>query len=249
MHVSTPTWANHVPLLSGSGLKLERYPYFDPATGGVQFGAMMAGAGAPAAARRGAAARLLPQPHRRGPVAGAVAGALALVKRRQLLPFIDMAYQGLGESDWTRTLSPSACSPRSCPRCCVAVSCSKNFGLYRERVGVAARRDRQHRGWGWRRSASWCAWRAACGPCRRITAPHRARASSPIRRCAQSWAGNWSACAHASRGCASQLVRAAARALPAARLRLHRYAARHVLVLRASRRAGAERCAPSTTST
>ena len=42
VHVSTPTWANHVPLLSGSGLRLERYPYFDPATGGVQFGAMMA---------------------------------------------------------------------------------------------------------------------------------------------------------------------------------------------------------------
>ena len=42
VHVSTPTWANHVPLLAGSGLKLERYPYFDPETGGVQFGAMMA---------------------------------------------------------------------------------------------------------------------------------------------------------------------------------------------------------------
>src|SRR4030081_1076937 len=45
VHVSTPTWANHSPLLSGSGLRLERYPYFDPATGGVQFGAMTAGVG------------------------------------------------------------------------------------------------------------------------------------------------------------------------------------------------------------
>src|SRR5438105_15209542 len=42
VHVSTPTWANHTPLLAGSGLRLERYPYFDPATGGVQFGHMMA---------------------------------------------------------------------------------------------------------------------------------------------------------------------------------------------------------------
>jgi len=42
VHVSTPTWANHSPLLSGSGLRLERYPYFDPATGGVQFDAMTA---------------------------------------------------------------------------------------------------------------------------------------------------------------------------------------------------------------
>ena len=42
VHVSTPTWANHTPLLAGSGLRLERYPYFDPATGGVQFAAMTA---------------------------------------------------------------------------------------------------------------------------------------------------------------------------------------------------------------
>src|ERR1700734_464303 len=41
VHVSSPTWANHVPLISGAGLKLERYPYFDPATGGVQFAAML----------------------------------------------------------------------------------------------------------------------------------------------------------------------------------------------------------------
>src|SRR5438067_11689651 len=42
VYVSTPTWANHSPLLSGSGLKLAPYPYFDPATGGVQFAAMTA---------------------------------------------------------------------------------------------------------------------------------------------------------------------------------------------------------------
>src|SRR4051812_7997747 len=41
IHVSSPTWANHVPLLTGSGIKLERYPYYDPATGGVNFSAML----------------------------------------------------------------------------------------------------------------------------------------------------------------------------------------------------------------
>src|SRR5205823_3743390 len=45
VYVSTPTWANHSPLLSGSGLKLAPYPYFDPATGGVQFAAMAAALG------------------------------------------------------------------------------------------------------------------------------------------------------------------------------------------------------------
>src|SRR5215467_16395925 len=41
VHVSTPTWANHIPLLSGCGLELARYPYFDAATSGVNFGAML----------------------------------------------------------------------------------------------------------------------------------------------------------------------------------------------------------------
>src|ERR1700759_3650706 len=41
VYVSSPTWANHIPLMSGCGLKLERYPYFDADTGGVKFDAMM----------------------------------------------------------------------------------------------------------------------------------------------------------------------------------------------------------------
>ncbi|HXS27485.1 MAG TPA: aminotransferase class I/II-fold pyridoxal phosphate-dependent enzyme, partial [Steroidobacteraceae bacterium] len=41
MHVSTPTWANHAPLLSGCGLALDRYPYYDAATGGVRIDAML----------------------------------------------------------------------------------------------------------------------------------------------------------------------------------------------------------------
>jgi aspartate/tyrosine/aromatic aminotransferase len=40
MHVSDPTWANHEPLLGSSGLKLARYPYYDPTARGVSFEAM-----------------------------------------------------------------------------------------------------------------------------------------------------------------------------------------------------------------
>src|SRR5213080_1212743 len=60
---------------------------------------------------------------------------LELVKRRQLLPFIDMAYQGLGEG-----LEADAYGMRlfsaELPEVLCAVSCSKNFGLYRERTGA-----------------------------------------------------------------------------------------------------------------
>src|SRR2546429_3208769 len=59
-YVSTPTWANHSPLLSGSGLKLAPYPYFDPATGGGQFSP-------PAAALRRLPARAAGRLHARCP--------------------------------------------------------------------------------------------------------------------------------------------------------------------------------------
>ena len=135
VHVSTPTWANHVPLLSGSGLKLEPYPYFDPATGGVQFEAMTA-----ALERLPPRAVVLLHASCHNPTGADLSqeqwrALLALVKRRQLVPFIDMAYQGLGES-----LDADAFAIRlfcaELPEVLCAVSCSKNFGLYRDRVGA-----------------------------------------------------------------------------------------------------------------
>jgi len=135
VHVSTPTWANHVPLLSGSGLKLEPYPYFDPAPGGVQFEAMTA-----ALERLPPRAVVLLHASCHNPTGADLSqeqwrALLALVKRRQLVPFIDMAYQGLGES-----LDADAFAIRlfcaELPEVLCAVSCSKNFGLYRDRVGA-----------------------------------------------------------------------------------------------------------------
>ncbi|MGA7537550.1 MAG: amino acid aminotransferase [Steroidobacteraceae bacterium] len=135
VHVSTPTWANHVPLLSNCGLKLERYPYFDPVTGGVAFDAML-----------GALDRLPPRsvvllhaschnPTGADLEDGQWRELLALVHRRSLLPFIDIAYQGLGAG-----VVEDAYGPRllcaELPEVLVAVSCSKNFGLYRERTGA-----------------------------------------------------------------------------------------------------------------
>jgi aspartate aminotransferase len=134
VHVSTPTWANHTPLLAGSGLTLERYPYFDPATGGVQFPELTA-----AFERLPPRAVVLLHASCHNPTGadlsqGEWRALLALVKRRQLLPFIDMAYQGLGEG-----MDADAFGLRlfcaELPEVLCAVSCSKNFGLYRERTG------------------------------------------------------------------------------------------------------------------
>ena len=135
VHVSTPTWANHVPLLSNCGLKLQPYPYFDPATGGVAFDAMLG-------TLDGLPARSVVLLHAscHNPTGadledGEWRALLEVVRHRSLLPFIDIAYQGLG-----RGVAEDAYGPRlfcaELPEVLVAVSCSKNFGLYRERTGA-----------------------------------------------------------------------------------------------------------------
>src|SRR6201996_3562300 len=96
VYVSTPTWANHIPLLSGSGLKLERYPYFDPATGGLKFDAMLG-----TLDKLPPRAVVLLHASCHNPTGADLSETqwrelLTVFKSRNLLPFIDMAYQGLG---------------------------------------------------------------------------------------------------------------------------------------------------------
>src|ERR1700733_6865022 len=134
IHVSTPTWANHVPLMTGTGLKLGRYPYYN-SEGSVDFSAMCQ---ALEALPAGDVVLLHASCH--NPTGADLSQQqwqelVPLFRRRNLLPYIDMAYQGLGAG-----LDEDAFSIRlfaaELPEVLVAVSCSKNFGLYRERVGV-----------------------------------------------------------------------------------------------------------------
>ena len=134
VHVSDPTWGNHAPLLGGCGLKLERYPYYDAATHELRFEAMLqrlqtASAGDAvlihACCHNPTGADLSPAQWQ------AVAD---LLQRRGLVPFLDLAYQGFGAS-----LEEDAAAVRMVvervPEALIAVSFSKNLGLYRERVG------------------------------------------------------------------------------------------------------------------
>lgn len=135
IHVSTPTWANHVPLLSGSGLELARYPYYDPATGGVSSAALLEKLDQLPA---GSVVLLHGSCH--NPSGADLSETqwkelCAVLSRRQLVPYVDLAYQGLGlglaeDAFGVRLLASEL------PELLVAVSCSKNFGLYRERTGA-----------------------------------------------------------------------------------------------------------------
>src|SRR6201996_7150036 len=96
VHVSTPTWANHVPLLSGCGLKLERYPYYDADTGGVKFDEMLG-----TLDRLPARSVVLLHASCHNPTGADLSETqwrelCEVFKRRGLVPFLDIAYQGLG---------------------------------------------------------------------------------------------------------------------------------------------------------
>jgi aspartate aminotransferase len=135
VHVSTPTWANHIPLLSGCGMKLERYPYFDPTTGGLKFDAMLN-----TLDKLPPRAVVLLHASCHNPTGADLSESqwrelLELFKSRNLMPFIDMAYQGLGTGIAEDAFGVRLFSAEL-PEVTVAVSCSKNFGLYRERTGA-----------------------------------------------------------------------------------------------------------------
>lgn len=135
VHVSDPTWGNHTPLLGSSGLRLERYPYYDAASHQLRFEAMLE--------RLGRAAEgdvVLIHACCHNPTGAdldpAQWQALAqLLARRRLVPFLDLAYQGFAVD-----LDADAAGVRQVteqvPEALVAISYSKNLGLYRERVGA-----------------------------------------------------------------------------------------------------------------
>ena len=147
IHVSTPTWANHEPLVGSSGLALERYPYYDPATRGVDFDRMHSHL-----ARLPAGAVVLLHACCHNPTGADLSAdqwrnIAELVEKRGLLPFVDLAYQGLGTDLEVDVAGPRLIAERV-PEMLLAISCSKNFGLYRERVGALVMLARDARGAG-----------------------------------------------------------------------------------------------------
>ncbi|TQV84618.1 aspartate/tyrosine/aromatic aminotransferase [Exilibacterium tricleocarpae] len=132
--VSDPTWANHVPLLGDAGITIREYPYYDRNTNSIRFDEMMA-----TLERAEAGDLVLLHGCCHNPCGADLTpeqwqAVATLAVKRGLTPFIDIAYQG-----FARGLDEDADGIRVCadtvPELFVASSCSKNFGLYRERVG------------------------------------------------------------------------------------------------------------------
>jgi aromatic-amino-acid transaminase len=132
--VGQPTWPNHGPLIECSGVEMVPHPYYDPASRRILFDEMMAALGK----ARGGDLVLLHgcchNPTGADLSAGQWAEVAEMVERRGLIPFVDLAYQGLGNG-----LEADAAGMRlvvgKAEQAIVAQSCDKNFGVYRERVG------------------------------------------------------------------------------------------------------------------
>jgi aromatic-amino-acid transaminase len=134
VHVGTPTWPNHPPILRAVGLQIVEYPYYDRENSAVLFDSMM---GALENARAGDVVLLHGCCH--NPTGADLspdewAAVASVCAERKLLPLVDIAYQGFG-----RGLEEDAAGVRlmlrSCSEVIVAQSCDKNFSVYRDRVG------------------------------------------------------------------------------------------------------------------
>ncbi len=132
--VGQPTWPNHGPLIECAGVEMVKHPYYDPKSRRILFDEMM-----DALEEAEAGDLLLLHGCCHNPTGADLApdqwqAVAELVSRRGIVPFIDLAYQGLGNG-----LEADAAGTRlvveAADQALVAQSCDKNFGLYRERTG------------------------------------------------------------------------------------------------------------------
>ncbi|HEY0013859.1 MAG TPA: amino acid aminotransferase [Allosphingosinicella sp.] len=132
--VGQPTWPNHGPLIECAGVHMEAHPYYDRESRSIRFDEMMD-------ALEGGEAGDLVLLHGccHNPTGADLApdqwqAVAELVARKGLIPFVDLAYQGLGNG-----LEADAAGTRlvveAAEMALVAQSCDKNFGVYRERTG------------------------------------------------------------------------------------------------------------------
>jgi len=133
--VSDPTWANHNAIFPAAGLHLQSYPYFDRTTNDLRYDDMMDVLG-----QRGPGDVVLfhacchnpcgvsPNPEQWNAISD-------LAANRGFTPMVDMAYLGFERSLEEDSLAVRLFAEK-CPEVLIASSCSKNFAVYRERVGA-----------------------------------------------------------------------------------------------------------------
>lgn len=132
---SRPTWANHVPLLGGAGINLESYPYYDTDSHTLKIDEMLTALQTVPAGDLVLLHACCHNPSGIDPSEDEWRDIADVIVERGIVPFIDMAYQGFAEG-LDRDAFPVRHMAERVPEMIVSSSCSKNFGLYRDRVGT-----------------------------------------------------------------------------------------------------------------
>lgn len=133
--LSNPTWPNHPSIIRYLGIPMAEYAYFDAETGGIDFARMLSDLERVAAGDVVLLHGCCHNPTGANLSADQWAQVADVLERRRAIPLIDLAYQGFGDG-----LDADAAATRMLaarfPEALIAASCSKNFGIYRERTGI-----------------------------------------------------------------------------------------------------------------
>lgn len=133
--VSDPTWSNHFHVFAGAGVEVRTYPYYDPQQNALAFDKMLD------TIRQMPAGDVIllhascHNPTGIDPTLEQWRQISEAVSERGLLPLIDCAYQGFGDG-LEEDVQGMKLILEKCPEALITTSCSKNFGLYNERIGA-----------------------------------------------------------------------------------------------------------------
>ena len=133
--LSNPTWPNHPSILNYLEMKTAEYRYFDAASGGLDVPGMLADLGRVAPGDVVLLHGCCHNPTGANPSAADWAAIADVLAARGAIPFVDLAYQGFGDGLEADAAATRMIAARF-PEVLIAASCSKNFGIYRERTGV-----------------------------------------------------------------------------------------------------------------
>jgi len=135
LYISSPSWENHRAVFETAGFVVKDYPYYAAESHGLDFAGMKA-----AFAALPAKSIVLLHACCHNPTGVDLSAAqweeiVSIVRERDLVPFIDFAYQGFGEGIEQDAVAVRAFARAGLP-CVISSSFSKSFSLYRERVGA-----------------------------------------------------------------------------------------------------------------
>ena len=133
--LSNPTWPNHPSIVNYLGMPLAEYRYFDTETGSVDFEGMLADIKAIPTGDIVLLHGCCHNPTGANLTSEQEDQIITTLAESGAVPFVDIAYQGFGDglekdARFTRKIASQL------PECLIAASCSKNFGIYRERTGI-----------------------------------------------------------------------------------------------------------------